>query len=61
MFYVLLAAIPLTAAATVASFARLVDGSAGENGARLARTQSIALALALAAVVLAAAAASPLS
>ena len=61
MFYVLLAAIPLTAAATVASFARLVDAAEGRTAAPLARTQSVFLALALAAVVVAAAAASPLS
>ena len=61
MFYVLLAAIPLTAAATVASYARLVDATDGRSVAPLARTQSIALSLVLAAVVLAAAASSPLS
>ena len=61
MFYVLLGAIPLTAAAALAAFARLVDAADGRIAAPHARTQSIALSLVLAAVVVAAAAASPFS
>ena len=61
MFYVLLAAVPLTAVATVASYARLADVSDGRSAAPFARTQSIALSLVLAVLVVAAAAASPLS
>ena len=61
MFYLFLAAIPLTAAAALVSFARVLDASDARSGPALARTQSIALSLVLAAVVLAAALASPLS
>ena len=61
MFYVLLASIPLTAVAVVASFARAVDVSTGRTTAPLARTQSVVLSLVLGALVVAAAAASPLS
>jgi hypothetical protein len=61
MFYVLLAAIPLAAAATLFSFARVLDAADGRSAVPLARTQSVALSLVLALVVLAAALASPLS
>ena len=61
VFYVLLVAIPLVAAAALLSFARLLDASDGRREGRLARTESVAVSLVLAAVVLAAALASPLS
>ena len=57
----LLAAIPLAAAATLLSFARVLDAADGRSAVPLARTQSVALSLVLGAVVLAAALVSPLS
>jgi hypothetical protein len=61
VFYVLVAAIPLAAAAALVSFARVVDSTNAGDGAVRARAQSFLVSLVLAVLVFAAALSSPLT
>ena len=61
MFYLLLAAIPLTAGLGLLAVARLVDSASQGGGTALHRAQGVAVSLALAVLVVAAAIVSPLT
>jgi len=61
MFYALLAAIPVSAAAALFALARLVDAANGGRAPVVARFQAIASGIVVAALVLTAAAMSPLT
>ena len=61
MFYVLLAAVPVTAAAGLVVFGRVVDSANGGRYGVAGRLQAIAIALLLALLVLASAVSSPLT
>jgi hypothetical protein len=61
MFYALLTAIPVSAAAALFAFARLIDAANGGRAPVAARLGVIASAVVVAALVLAATATSPLT
>ncbi len=61
MFYVLLAAVPVTAVTALLVFGRVIDSANGGRYDAVRRVQAIGMALLLMLLVLAAAASSPLT